>query len=107
MNLNTKQNKTNLGRLISDITNHYDLARKHYLKPGNDDHESEDYFFSKLCFYSYRKNQIRLYEDFGISYYSVKSTMQEIMAKKNEIHKKHDQAFEDWQKAKEKAKAAA
>ena len=106
-NLNTKKARKDLGRLISDITTNYDFARKHFLKHGNDDHESEDYFFSKLCFYSYRKNQIRLYEDFGISFYSVESTMKEIMAKKNEMHKKHDQAFEDWQKAKEKAKAVA
>ena len=104
-NLNTQKAKQDLGRLISDISSNLEWANKYYLNIDNMDHESEYYLFSKLCFYSYRKNQIRLYEDFGISYYSVESTMQDLIDKKDEIFEDHDQAMEDWQKAKEKAAA--
>lgn len=101
-NLNSKKAKKELGRLISDITTNLHWANEYFLSSDNDDYNSENYHFSKLCYYAYRKNQIRLFEEFGISYYSVESSMLDVMNDKDEILRDHEQAYQDWQKAKQK-----
>lgn len=106
-NLNTKKARQDLGRLISDLASDYHWASKIFLNGDSNDYESDNYYFSKLCFFSYQKTLIKLYEEYGIAYYLSEESMQDLLDDKESIFRDHDQAYEDWKKAELKSKAAA
>jgi len=97
--INSKKARNEIGELIFDITRNKSSADRYFINHHLDN--SADYEFGKLCFYSYKKNVIRLVEEFGINYYQVKSTMEDVLNEKADVLKGYKQAYDDWQ-AKEK-----
>jgi len=99
-NINSKKAKNEIGKLIFDITMHKTFSDKYFINHHLDN--SKDYDYGKLCFYSYKKNMIRLAEEFGINYYQDKSTMKDVLNEKDDVLKSYKQAYDDYQNAAEK-----
>lgn len=103
-NINSKKARKELGELIFSITQNISNSNKYYLYEildENDNFESADFLYGKFCFYSYKKNIIRLAEEFGINFYGFES-MEDILSEKEEVFEDYNQAYKDWQNAEEK-----